>query len=458
LQTLVRLLLKLFMIPTQKNRSLDKKKATVEPSLRKSSSQPTSSASPSPASSRRLYWLLGMAIVLIAGALWLRSSRPVRDYLLRNQDLPQLEAAVRRQPDDVVAQYYLGKQYYLSQRFSEARSAYQEAVRLDPNWARAHLGLALSHYELGELSKARAEFRETLRHDNRSAWAEYMLGKLDWRARNTDDALKHVRRAVELDPRSDQAWYGLAACLTEKRQYNEAIAALRKAVERKENNAAYHTGLGELLIFRGELAEGKQHYERALQINPDFGPACALLGRFYLQKATEPDALDRALELLQRATRLKTLRPAEVYLDLGQVYIQKRQYAKAIESVKASLRIESHDERPYYALANAYRRMGNIAEADAAEKRFREMSRRHVRLQNLEARVFHNPNSAEARLSLARLYREMDLLEQAANQYAIVLRLNPSSRDIQKELEALVQEQAASESSRQDFSVPLPHK
>lgn len=446
------------MASTQK-KPPTRKSGASRSSTREASAQTAPPVPPARTSSRRLYLLLGIAVVLVTGALWLRSNRSLREYLLRNETLPELEAAVRSQPKDAVAQYYLGKQYYLNRRFFEARVAYQEAVRLDPTWARARLGLALAHYELGELKDARTEFQETLRRDDRSAWAEYMLGKLDWRERKLDDAITHVRKSLELDPRSDQAWYGLAACYTEKRQYKEAIDALRKAVERKENDPAYHTALAELLVFQGELADGKQHYERALQINPDFGAACALLGRFYLQKATEPDALDKAAELLLRATRLKTRRPADVYLDLGQVYTQKAQYAKAIESLKESIRIESRDERPYYALANAYRRSGNIAAADDAEKRFQEMSGRHVRLQNLEARVFHDPNNAETRLSLARLYRAMGLFEQAAEQYMTVLRLKPSP-EVEEELEAFAQERATSESqdSRQDFSVPTPHK
>src|SRR5205807_4941829 len=107
------------------------------------------------------------------------------------------------------------------------------------------------------------------------------------------------------DPRSDQAWYGLAVCYTTQRRYNEAIEALRKAVARRESSAKNQTALGELLVFRGQADEGRQHYERALQLNANYGPACSLLGKLLLETTPTPDSLDRAEELLQRATRVK---------------------------------------------------------------------------------------------------------------------------------------------------------
>src|SRR5438094_10583940 len=95
------------------------------------------------ASSFRLVTLLLVGLRLVGASWWLRSSRWLHDSVLRGKDLPELEALVRQQPEDALAQYYLAKSYYLNRRFSEARAAYDEAVRLDRNSARAHLGLGL---------------------------------------------------------------------------------------------------------------------------------------------------------------------------------------------------------------------------------------------------------------------------------------------------------------------------
>jgi tetratricopeptide (TPR) repeat protein len=412
------------------------------------------------APSRRLWLLLCAGIALIGAAWWLRSSPRMREAILRGKDLPELEAAVRQNPNDGLARYYLAKRYYLNRRFEDARIAYEEVVRLDPNSARAHLGLALSWYELGQTWQAREEFQRALALDDRLAWAEYMLAKMAWAEDNINEALPHVKRATQLDPRSDQAWFGLAACYTQLRNYDGAVQALRKAVARREDRPRYHTALADLLVFRGQIEEGRRHYERALQLDPNYGPACALLGRFLLTKATDPDALERAEELLTRATRLQTVHPQEVWLDLGRLHLRKGRFTKAVEALQNSLRLEARDERAYYALANAYRRMGNAKAAAAAAKQFQRISKLHVRMQGLEARVFHRPGALEAHLDLARVYRDLGMLRQAAQQYAAYLRKKPESPAVVREFDAFMKRYApmAAQRRAQDFVVPSPQE
>ncbi len=279
---------------------------------------PESKRAPVPAArvfSIRLALLLLLGVVLVGGAVWLRSSRSMREAILRGKDLPELEAMVRSRPDDALAQYYLAKRYYLSRRFADASAAYEATVHLEPDSARAHLGLGLSLYETGRLKEAQVELEQTLRLEKRSAWAEYMLGKIAWLQGRLLDALPHMQRATKLDPRSDPAWYGLAICYIQLRRHDEAIEPLRNAIARRENSAQYHTALGEILVYRGHSEEGRKEYERALLLNPNYGPASGLMGRFYLEKVPGPAALDRAEEMLLRAIKNNTYHPEMVYLN-----------------------------------------------------------------------------------------------------------------------------------------------
>jgi len=400
-----------------------------------------------------------MGLLLVGAAWWLRSSRWMREAVLRGQEIPELEAAVRERPDDALAQYYLAKRYYTNRRFSDARDAYEKAIHLEPDSARAHLGLALSLFELGDLERARGVFEEALKRDNRLAWAEYMIGKIAWLQGRTAAALPHVKRATELDPRSDQAWYGLAVCYIQLNRFEEGAAALRQAIRRNEASARYHTALGEVLVYRGETDEGRKHYERAYQLNPNYGPICALMGNFYLKKESGPDALDRAEELLLKATELYTYHPESIYFDLGQLYVRKGRYKKAVDALLTSIRLDPRDERAYYALANAYRRLGDRKAAAAAEKRFQQISNLHVQQQTLEARVFHDPNSVTARLNLARLYRDLGLLKEAREQYEAGLRLQPDSEALKREYEQFLKDAGARlRQQYTDFILQLPEQ
>ncbi len=367
----------------------------------------------------------------------------MREYILKGKDTAALEATVRQRPDDPLAQYYLAKRYYLENRFSDAQSAYAEAVRLDPENARAHLGLGLSLYELGKFPEAESEFEQTLHFDPKSAWAEYMLGTIAWFEGRVVDAIPHMQRAAKLDPRSDPASYGLAACYIQRHRYSEAMDALRQAIGRRGDYPRYHTALGEVLVYLDKVDAGRREYERALQLDPNYGPACGLMGGLYVNKLPGPDSQRKAEELLLKATHHNTYRPQQVYLDLGNLYLQEGRYQEALDALRTSIRLDPRDEEPYYSVVKVYRRLGNRPAEAAALKRFQQVSELRVQRDSLEAAVVHDPHNPAARLSLARVYRRSDLMDSAVEQYSEYLRLRPGDTAAARELEQLKAENRA---------------
>jgi Flp pilus assembly protein TadD len=380
------------------------------------------------ASSLRLLPLLAVGLLLIGGAWWLRSSAWVREVIVRGKDLAELQALVSRQPDDPIAQYYLGRRYVAARRFSEATEAYEAATRLDPGSARAHLGLGLSLFELGKLQQAHDELAVAVHLDDRQAPAEYTLGKIAWMQGNLTQAVPHLQRATQLDSHSAPAWYGLAVCFVQQERRDLALDPLKHAIACDETNAQYHTTLGELLVFLGRTDEGRQQYERALQLAPDYGPAVALMGDLCLHHQTGTAALMRARDLLQRATHLKTLRPQDVYLDLGETYFRTGDYSRAVPALREAIRLAPHDRQPYYQLAQVERKLGDRQATADAEARFQALTRQHTQQEALEVRVRQTPGDAQARLQLARLYADLGQEGPAAGQYRAYLQMRPDDR------------------------------
>src|SRR5262249_7969620 len=100
---------------------------------------------------------------------------------------------------------------------------------------------------------------------------------------------------------------------------------------------------------------------------------------------------------------------------------------------------------------------GDLKSAATTEARFQQMSKQHVLLQGLEARVFHNPDDPVSRLRLARLCRDMGLTRQAINNYNIFLRLQPQAAQVARELEQ-IENQRASSAETEDFVLSLPSR
>jgi tetratricopeptide (TPR) repeat protein len=385
------------------------------------------------ASTARVRVLLLLGLILIGGAWAVRSSPWMHETLLRSKDLSALEVFVQQHPDDALARYYLGKRYFQNGRFAEASAAYSEAARLDPNSAQNRIELGYALFEQRQLKQANAEFLEAKRLDGRLAAAEYMLGKVAWSSGDMLGAAGHLKHATDMDPRFDEAWYGLALCLIQTRQSEEALRDVQKAIAINGNRAQYFSTLGDLeLKLSDNTAEARQQFERALQLDPNYGQACALMGDLLVHHYDhdEQAALARAETLLLKATQLPTFRPQDVYRDLGQVYILRGQYQQAISPLQASIRLEPNDERAYFALVKAYHKLGNTGAAEATQKRFRFISDSSIQMYALQTHLSLQPKDAAAHLKLARIYLDFKMVSQAALQYRDYLSLRPDAHDL----------------------------
>lgn len=374
---------------------------------------------------RRLLLLAVAGLALAGAALAVRMRAGDRDAELRGLNTEQLAALAHLQPNDAAVHYHLAARLAGENRLAAARAEYDAAVRLVPGSARAQLGLGRTLAALGSQSEAEAALTEAVRLDGRSAEAEYALGKTMWSEGKAKEALAHLRRATELDPRNADAWYGRAVCLSGSNQDPEALDCLGRALALKDNSAPYHAALAEILVRHGQMSEALKHYGRAVQLDPSDGEACAQLGQFLVTNPPDASSDRRAEELLLKAAKLPTSHPAEVWFDLGQLYARTNRPRQAADALARSVKLDPRDERFYYALATAYRKLGDEKSAAAAEARFKRISALHSRMDHLSALVAARPDDAADRMELARVCQEIGLPQQAAAHYSIVARSGP---------------------------------
>ena len=125
----------------------------------------------------------------------------------------------------------------------EALVELQEAVRLAPRDAEFRFKLALAWNELGESAKVLAELEEAVKLDPRHARAQYNLGLARNAARNPTGAIQALLAAETAEPRDAQIPYA---------------------------RATIHAQLG-------QMDAAKKAASRALELNPQFAEAAALL-------------------------------------------------------------------------------------------------------------------------------------------------------------------------------------
>lgn len=121
--------------------------------------------------------------------------------------------------------------------------------------------------------------------DQAEVWAA--LGELRMQAADDDEALRAFERAVFLDPTLHSAWHWIGILRKrEKRDLEGALAAFRKAIEHGAPEAVELNEIGVTLAQLGRMSEALQTWERAIELDPDWGvlyanglKAAASLGR-----------------------------------------------------------------------------------------------------------------------------------------------------------------------------------
>ena len=176
------------------------------------------------------------------------------------------------------------------------------------------VGAIAPKMEHAEIERAKRKQTENL-----DAYDYYLRGlsaMYQWKKEANEEALSLFSRAVELDPNYASA-YGMAArCYSMRkacgwiadfeREIAETATLARQAVKLGwDNPIALATGGIGLAFVVGELEEGDELIERALELDPNLAPAWLFSGwvKIYLG---EPDL---AIERVERAKRLSPNEP-----------------------------------------------------------------------------------------------------------------------------------------------------
>ena len=164
----------------------------------------------------------------------------------------------------------------------------ERAIQLKPNYATAHHWLMFSHLALGHF----------------------------------DPAFLQARRALEVDPlslviNSDVAWTYFCA-----RRFDDSERQARKTLEIDPQFFRAHYYLGQVLQFKGRLADAIPEFQKAFDLNGDPSSLgmLGMLGQAYARNGQKEEAQKVLLRLNEEA-KSRYVPPyaiAVVYLGLGE--------------------------------------------------------------------------------------------------------------------------------------------
>lgn len=230
------------------------------------------------------------------------------------------------------------------------------------------------------------------------------LGFLTWQqCKMYRDSDTLWQATIATNPQSWMAYNNIAISLLQKGKTDEAIAHYNKALELDPNYGEGHYNLANALLRLGRTEEAVTHYEKALEIYPKNIPARYNLASVLVQsgrvdegiahyrKALELNPknaaahnnlgvtllrLGRAEEAAAHFRQALALDPnnAQANYNLANTLVQNNRLEEAVTHYKRALQSDPRNAAAHDRLSKALRQLGRVDEADAHAARAREIS------------------------------------------------------------------------------------
>jgi tetratricopeptide (TPR) repeat protein len=216
-----------------------------------------------------------------------------------------------------------------------------------------------------------------------------LRGDLRFRNGDAKGAEADFEKSLSLDPKQAFALAGEGMVLRSRGDLAGAIKRFDEAAKLDPSRADYPYFAAQAELARGRTEEARADLEKALQIDPGYAPACNDLAWLLAQDSGNQKSLDRALDLAERAQRLRG--GPEVLDTLGYVELQRGDVEKAVATLQKAVAAKPDYATARYHLGLALLRQGN---REAARSEFTSA---------LAGGAF--PEEKDARVELARLQK-----------------------------------------------------
>jgi len=171
-------------------------------------------------------------------------------------------------------------------------------------------------------------------------------------------------------------------------------------------NYVAHNNLGYDLAHQGRPAEAIEHYQKALEINPDFAEAHNNLGTALLDQGRLEEASEHYHQVLDKNPAF-----AEAHNNLGIVLTKQGRTAEAIEEYRKAIELNPNRAEFYNNLGNLLATKGQTSEA----------------IEQFQKALEVEPDNAKVRSNLANILTAQGRWDEAIEQYQQALKQMPDS-------------------------------
>jgi len=193
-----------------------------------------------------------------------------------------------------------------------------------------------------------------------AAETRFSTGVMHLREGRVDLALEEFKKAVKEDPKNPYFQKGLGLAYAAKRQWKDAIASFRKALELNPYYVDVRNDLAAALIGSGDREGGKKEFLSAFSepTNPTPEISARNLGQAYLEEKNYAEAVNWFRTSLNRNKAY-----ADPYLGIAEALIATNRLDEGVAQLEAGVKELPDDASLVLALGQAYFKGGRFGEA-----------------------------------------------------------------------------------------------
>ncbi len=207
-----------------------------------------------------------------------------------------------------------------------AVSALEELLKKNPSLKPAQFLLADAYRATGRLDDAANIFREQIKVAPNVPDPYFFLGLVQLQQDKTEDARKSFEKVLELSPDNLLAVEQLVNLDLKAKDFAAATQRVQEQLKKHPDRAASFILEGRLRVAQAQWKEAEVALKKALQLDPNSGPAYDMLVASYLATNRLPDAAREIEAVLSKSPQNQS-----ALMTLASIREKQKDYAKARE-------------------------------------------------------------------------------------------------------------------------------
>ncbi len=295
-----------------------------------------------------------------------------------------IELAEKEKTENLEGTYIsIGMEYAKVGNFTKGLKYLVKASDISPDDPRIHLALGTLHEGEGKLEEASKEYEKTLSLSPFSIVIYYRLGEIYSQLDKLDEAISIYEKALQINSSDYVSSTNLAQLYYRKGEYQKGLKILQ---DYPIKDARVHYLMGTFLVRLERMDEAEENLKKSIQLVPNSYIPYFLLIYIYGKQEKK----DEALSILNNALEKSLFSKEKLYLLLGIVHSQFKDYEEAISYLKKACELAPDDDEIVFQLGASYERNKNWFRA----------------VYNLRKAIKINPENAEALNYLGYIFAE----------------------------------------------------